>query len=117
MPTENENQGAQVSGVHPPTACSPFLPESAPPKSDMDALMECRGVLLRIMRDGLLCGAGECHWTPDGSELPLYGCAVRALKHAELRMENPEGLRTRHLVEGTQHPLVGRPDDLTKNGQ
>ena len=30
---------------------------------------------------------------------------------------NPEGLRTRHLVEGTQHPLVGRPDDLTKNGQ
>ena len=88
MPTENENQGAQVSGVHPPTACSPFLPESAPPKSDMDALMECRGVLLRIMRDGLLCGAGECHWTPDGSELPLYGCAVRALKHAELRMEN-----------------------------
>jgi hypothetical protein len=30
---------------------------------------------------------------------------------------NPEGLLTRHLVEGTQHPLVGHPDDLTKNGQ
>ena len=24
---------------------------------------------------------------------------------------NPEGLRTRHLVEGTQHPLVVAPDD------
>ena len=23
---------------------------------------------------------------------------------------NPEGLRTRHLVEGTQHPLVGRSE-------
>ena len=34
-----------------------------------------------------------------------------------IHTHNPEGLRTRHLVEGTQHPLVGRPDDLIKNGQ
>lgn len=27
---------------------------------------------------------------------------------------NPEGLRTRHIVEGTQHPLVGRPNDLSE---
>lgn len=26
----------------------------------------------------------------------------------ELNTSNPEGLRTRHLVEGTQHPLVGQ---------
>ena len=34
------------------------------------------------------------------------------------RTSNPKGLRTRHFVEGTQHPLVGRPNDLseTKTG-
>jgi len=30
---------------------------------------------------------------------------------------NPSCLGTGHLVAGTQHNIVGRPDDLTKNGQ
>lgn len=38
MPTENENQGAQVSGVPPPTACSPsVLDRFARVFAEMDA--------------------------------------------------------------------------------
>ena len=32
------------------------------------------------------------------------------LDFLEMERENPEGLRTRHLVEGTQHPLVVAPN-------
>jgi len=40
-----------------------------------------------------------------------------ALNAMSLYMPNSRADRTGHLVDGTQHGLVGRPDDLTKNGQ
>jgi len=39
------------------------------------------------MRDNLLCGAGTIRVNADKQiELPLYGCAKRALDHAKQRM-------------------------------
>jgi hypothetical protein len=70
---------------------SPFAPEVPEPLTDRDALAECADVLERIMRDNLLCGTGTIRLRPDNKiELPLYGCARRALAHARQRMANRE---------------------------
>lgn len=37
-------------------------------------------------------------------------CSLTDAGKAALNTANPEGLRTRHLVAGTQHPLVGRSE-------
>lgn len=68
-----------------------FDTERPVPTTDKEALVECVEVLERIMRDNLLCGAGSCRLnTEDKVELPLYGCARRALEHAKLRMANDQ---------------------------
>ena len=63
---------------------------------------------------------GWCNMKEDGESYGIMqgktiGVAMYALKDisealAILLTLNPEGLRTRHLVEGAQHPLVGRSE-------
>ena len=38
------------------------------------------------------------------------GGECKRCKHQDVNRHNPEGLRTRHLVAGTQHPLVVAPN-------
>ena len=56
-----------------------------------------------------LCDADGFQFDPprerEGFQLTSAGKVELAI-----HTSNPEGLRTRHLVEGTQHPLVGRSE-------
>ena len=63
---------------------SPFEAEATNPKTEKEALAECVSVLERIMRDGLLVGYRSCKVNKEGKiELPLFGRANQALKHAK----------------------------------
>lgn len=42
---------------------------------------------------------------------------IRGIAQDEIRKANPTGLRCAGLDAHKQDPVVGRPDDLTKNGQ
>lgn len=83
--TETNASGAQVPCI------SLFADESPVPQTDSAALSECVGVLERIMRDDLLCGAGSIRMVDGQIERPLYGCARRALDHSKARLANPGG--------------------------
>lgn len=60
----------------------------------------------------------NCGWSlVNCTDADLAGYAVSladALIAADANTPNPEGLRTRHLVEGTQHPLVVAPNPSEK---
>jgi hypothetical protein len=63
--------------------------ETKPPETDAEALLECLTVLKRILRDDLLIGAGsQCLISENFVERPLYGCVLRAVKHAESRLDS-----------------------------
>jgi hypothetical protein len=86
--TDENNEGSAGLAA---TTGSPFADEWPYPHNDRLALGECLEVLERIMRDDLLVGVGTMQRRDDGKiELPLYGCARRALEHAKLRMENSD---------------------------
>lgn len=77
-----------------------FADESPVPQTDAQALAECVGVLDRIMRDDLLCGAGTIRLVDGQIERPLYGCARRALDHAKARLANNAVRREMPAAEG-----------------
>lgn len=56
------------------------------------------------------------HLNPETGEMHSDG-DHRVRTWIQDKLANPSCLGTGHLVAGTQHNIVGRPDDLTKNGQ